>query len=84
MNDCIVVLNCGSSSIKFALFDATLDPLPRAPMWNGKVEGSALNTPRRQRLARRHRRWSLTVYSRITPRSCTFASVSSKGWKAAG
>lgn len=45
MNDCIVVLNCGSSSIKFALFDATLDPLPRAPMWNGKVEGIGTEHP---------------------------------------
>ena len=39
MNDAIVVLNCGSSSIKFALFDANLRPLPRAPLWSGKVEG---------------------------------------------
>ena len=45
MNDCIVVLNCGSSSIKFALFDATLDPLPRTPMWNGKVEGIGTEHP---------------------------------------
>ncbi|WP_024889080.1 acetate/propionate family kinase [Luteimonas huabeiensis] len=35
----ILVLNCGSSSIKFALFDAGRDPLPRAPVWNGKVQG---------------------------------------------
>jgi len=39
MNDCILVLNCGSSSIKFALFDATLRPLARTPIWGGKVEG---------------------------------------------
>ncbi|MCD9033232.1 acetate/propionate family kinase [Luteimonas sp. Y-2-2-4F] len=37
--DLILVLNCGSSSIKFALFDAGRDPLPRAPVWNGKVQG---------------------------------------------
>ena len=36
---CIVVLNCGSSSIKFAVFDAAADPLPRKPLWNGKVQG---------------------------------------------
>jgi acetate kinase len=35
----ILVLNCGSSSIKFALFDAGQSPLPRAPVWNGKVQG---------------------------------------------
>ncbi|MDY7511171.1 acetate/propionate family kinase [Ralstonia wenshanensis] len=45
MNDCIVVLNCGSSSIKFALFDATAHPLPRAPMWSGKVEGIGTEHP---------------------------------------
>ncbi|MGO1541088.1 MAG: acetate/propionate family kinase [Luteimonas sp.] len=35
----ILVLNCGSSSIKFALFDAAAEPLPRQPAWNGKVQG---------------------------------------------
>ncbi len=35
----ILVLNCGSSSIKFALFDAGQTPLPRTPCWGGKVEG---------------------------------------------
>ncbi|MDE2401822.1 MAG: acetate/propionate family kinase [Burkholderiales bacterium] len=39
MSDLILVLNCGSSSIKFALFDASTQPLPRKPLWNGKVEG---------------------------------------------
>ena len=39
MSDLILVLNCGSSSIKFALFDASVQPLPRQPLWNGKVEG---------------------------------------------
>jgi acetate kinase len=34
----ILVLNCGSSSIKFAVFDASLSPLPRTPVWNGKVQ----------------------------------------------
>ena len=45
MTDCIVVLNCGSSSIKFAMFDATLRPLPRVPMWSGKVEGIGTDHP---------------------------------------
>lgn len=35
----ILVLNCGSSSIKFAVFDAGQDPLPREPLWSGKVQG---------------------------------------------
>lgn len=35
----VLVLNCGSSSIKFALFDAGASPLPRVPAWNGKVQG---------------------------------------------
>src|SRR5690606_2826772 len=39
MNDLILVLNCGSSSIKFALFDAGRAPLERTPLWNGKVDG---------------------------------------------
>jgi acetate kinase len=38
-SDCLIlVLNCGSSSIKFALFDGTEKPLPRTPLWNGKVQ----------------------------------------------
>jgi len=37
--DLVMVLNCGSSSIKFALFDGGRDPLPRQPVWNGKVQG---------------------------------------------
>jgi acetate kinase len=38
--DTILVLNCGSSSIKFALYDALALPLPREPLWSGKMEGS--------------------------------------------
>ncbi|MBV6415491.1 MAG: Acetate kinase [Steroidobacteraceae bacterium] len=41
----ILVLNCGSSSIKFALFDAGDNPLPRAPVWRGKVQGIGGPTP---------------------------------------
>ncbi|NIF82928.1 acetate/propionate family kinase [Comamonas sp. Tr-654] len=37
-NSVIIVLNCGSSSIKFAVFEAAT-PLPRKPLWNGKVQG---------------------------------------------
>ena len=39
-SETILVLNCGSSSIKFALFDALVRPLPRDPLWSGKVEGT--------------------------------------------
>ncbi len=35
----VLVLNCGSSSIKFALFDGAVEPLPRKPLWAGNVEG---------------------------------------------
>ena len=35
----ILVLNAGSSSIKFALFDATCSPLARTPLWRAKVDG---------------------------------------------
>nr|WP_315416507.1 acetate/propionate family kinase [uncultured Pseudomonas sp.] len=35
----ILILNAGSSSIKFALFDATASPLSRTPLWRGKVDG---------------------------------------------
>jgi acetate kinase len=38
MNDSILVLNCGSSSIKFALFEASAAPSRQAP-WKGKVDG---------------------------------------------
>lgn len=41
----IVVLNCGSSSIKFALFDAATAGLQRTPAWRGKVDGIASHAP---------------------------------------
>lgn len=41
----ILVLNCGSSSIKFALFDAGIAPLPRVPAWSGKIEGIGSAAP---------------------------------------
>ena len=41
----IMVLNCGSSSIKFALFDASITPLPRQPIWNGKIDGITGKSP---------------------------------------
>lgn len=44
-SDLVLVLNCGSSSIKFAVFDAAADPLPRTPLWNGKVQGIGGPTP---------------------------------------
>ena len=44
-NELLVVLNCGSSSIKFAVFDARTTPLPRKPLWNGKVQGIGGGSP---------------------------------------
>ena len=41
----ILVLNCGSSSIKFALFDADQTPLARTPAWSGKIEGITGDAP---------------------------------------
>lgn len=35
----ILVLNCGSSSIKFALYPAAVAALPRQPSWAGRVQG---------------------------------------------
>ena len=39
MSGPILVLNCGSSSIKFALFDADAGGLSRQARWTGKVDG---------------------------------------------
>lgn len=35
----VLVLNCGSSSIKFAAFNAAADELGKHPLWSGKVQG---------------------------------------------
>ncbi len=40
----ILVLNCGSSSIKFALFDAG-GHIARKPAWQGKVDGITSDAP---------------------------------------
>lgn len=45
LGDLILVLNYGSSSIKFALFDACAKVLTRQPLWNGKVQGIGGPTP---------------------------------------
>ena len=44
MSGSILVLNCGSSSIKFALFDA-IEPPPRQASWKGSVEGIDSDAP---------------------------------------
>ena len=46
LDEAILVLNCGSSSIKFALFDAAAKPLPRTPLWSGQIEGINTSNPR--------------------------------------
>jgi acetate kinase len=38
-SEMLLVLNCGSSSIKFALFDFGREPMPRRPEWGGKIGG---------------------------------------------
>jgi acetate kinase len=45
MNGPILVLNCGSSSIKFALFDAGVRPLARKALWSGQVDGIGKDKP---------------------------------------
>jgi acetate kinase len=44
----VLVLNCGSSSIKFALFDAPADggPPARQPRFGGRIEGITGSSPR--------------------------------------
>lgn len=41
----ILALNCGSSSIKFAVYPADSHPLPRKPLWDGRVRGIGGPTP---------------------------------------
>jgi acetate kinase len=44
-NTLILVLNCGSSSIKCALFDASSVPLLRNPEWNARIDGITSSEP---------------------------------------
>ena len=41
----ILVLNCGSSSIKFAVFDTAQARVPRKPLWHGKADGITETRP---------------------------------------
>jgi len=45
MSELILVINCGSSSVKFALFDATSVVPDRKPVWSGKVDGITGSNP---------------------------------------
>jgi hypothetical protein len=63
----VLVLNCGSSSIKFALFDASVTPLPRQPLWAGQVEGIGGKSPRLVQAGRRRPRSFSTRRSPTTP-----------------
>jgi acetate kinase len=38
MTDPVLVLNCGSSSIKFALFETSDTGVRREPFWKGQVD----------------------------------------------
>lgn len=44
----LLVLNCGSSSIKYALFETRDGKVPRKGLWSGKVDGIGGDTPRYQ------------------------------------
>ena len=48
----LAVLNCGSSSIKFALFDASTAEPPRQPWWGGQVRGFGSAQPSLQTAGR--------------------------------
>ena len=41
----VLALNCGSSSIKFAVFDGGVWPVPRTPLWRGSVQGIGGSSP---------------------------------------
>ena len=45
MNHLILVLNCGSSSIKFALYESDANGVPRQKVWGGKVNGITGQNP---------------------------------------
>ena len=45
MNHLILVLNCGSSSIKFALYETDANGVPRQKTWGGKVNGITGQNP---------------------------------------
>lgn len=44
----LLVLNCGSSSIKYALYEGGEAGVPRAALWSGKVEGIGGASPGHQ------------------------------------
>jgi len=81
MSPVVVVLNCGSSSIKFALFEAGASPLPRTPLWGGKVEGlsgvdayhQALDDIRRRILARLEGRPIAAIAHRVVHGGARYA-----------
>ena len=45
VRESILVLNCGSSSIKFAVFDGDALAATRRPLWAGRVEGIGTANP---------------------------------------
>lgn len=47
MSELILVLNCGSSSIKFTLFEADRLASSRRPVWNGSVDDLSASPPPR-------------------------------------
>jgi len=61
MNELILVLNCGSSSIKFGLFEAGPEQLARQAIWRGKADG--IGSPQRGagHSRQRHQRLDLSA-----------------------
>src|SRR5690625_2359540 len=46
MGSCVLlVLNCGSSSIKYALFDVQREGVPRDALWSGKIDRIGTASP---------------------------------------
>ncbi|MBT9504371.1 MAG: acetate/propionate family kinase [Burkholderiaceae bacterium] len=82
MSPVVVVLNCGSSSIKFALFEAGESSLPRTPLWGGKVEGlsggdayhQALDDIRQRILARLEGRPIAAIAHRVVHGGARYAA----------
>ena len=80
----ILVLNCGSSSIKFAVFDSSAAPLPASGIveWQGEGIGGANPDFERPELRRSRSNW--TRHIRIAPHCASSAIVSVSGSTAAG
>ncbi len=62
MTHAILVLNAGSSSIKFGVFDTGQAPVPRKPLWSGKFDVVTLGTREPYRAGLDHIRERVLVH----------------------